>query len=809
MIIEKVNISIFGGLSNRELDLQEGMNVVLGPNESGKSTIYKAIENALFTPSRLTPARFKKQMGYFIPIGGGDTIEVSIDFKSQGRSYKLRRRWGASDLSSLTLPNGSVVTDDEAVRDVIRECLQVPEGTCKTVMMAYQTGLSITVHNIRENKETLEHLGNILRKAVMELDGVSVDAFRTRIEDAYASFFGRWDININYPEGNRGIEDPWVRNVGSITQSFYEKEAVRIAFEVAVDYEKELDELNKRISEHAIEVGKIQLYVKNNKPLKEDAVKRKQIEAELKGFALEFEKLEKVNKDWPVTESKINERKQKLPDLEDKEKKLSEEKQLAETYRKGKDLLDNYKRAKAKKHLVDEAEKRLEKVINLTDHDLKSIRAAYSVKSKLEASLSAGKLSARFKAKKDNDLEIQEGLNDRIQSKLKAGEVYDFKADGRLQFLHHEWELEVTSGEVDYKQILDQYENAKATAEDLLHKFNAKSLEEAEALNAIFKMELGELERAKHNLEEELGELTYEELMKKAEGLNVKKPDRELETVLTELANTKAEIRTLKAELTELQKTLLIYIEEYGDQHKLLERLAEISGLIKQRQEALSKLRTFPAEIQDVDRFIVEYEAVETHLGELTQEHNNLIQESIRLEGQAPERSAEEIARDLADAEERFGTELRKGMAVAKIRDTMEGLLASMDSATYKGLEKDVSDFLQKMTGGRYQDVVMEESLPSGFHRKDGVLMPYDNLSTGTKDVLGIALRLAITKQFLDNKEGFVIMDDPLVDLDPNRQSMVADAIKDFAEDKQIILLTCHPSHAELLGGNKIELKLL
>jgi exonuclease SbcC len=78
--------------------------------------------------------------------------------------------------------------------------------------------------------------------------------------------------------------------------------------------------------------------------------------------------------------------------------------------------------------------------------------------------------------------------------------------------------------------------------------------------------------------------------------------------------------------------------------------------------------------------------------------------------------------------------------------------------------------------------------------------------STGTKDVLGIALRLAITKRFLEEKEGFIIMDDPLIDLDPNRQSKAADVIKDFAENKQLILLTYHPAHAKMLGGNQIEL---
>jgi len=40
----------------------------------------------------------------------------------------------------------------------------------------------------------------------------------------------------------------------------------------------------------------------------------------------------------------------------------------------------------------------------------------------------------------------------------------------------------------------------------------------------------------------------------------------------------------------------------------------------------------------------------------------------------------------------------------------------------------------------------------------------------------------------------------------PQRVSKAADAIKDFAENKQLILLTCHPTHANLLDGNQIEL---
>jgi len=808
MIIEKVIINTFGGLSKKEIDLKDGMNVVVGPNESGKSTVYNAINNALFTPSKLTPAKFRKQMGRFIPVAGGDTIEVTIHFKNQGNGYVLQRKWGASVSSSLTLTGGSVITDDDSIQDVIKECIKVSEATCKTVMMTYQSGLSRTVRDIQEDKETSESIGDLLRKAVMEMDGVSVDAFRAKTEDSYKIYFGRWDIDANYPEGNRGIENPWVKGAGIITSLFYEKEKVIKAFEDAVRYEGDLDDLNKRISAHAIKMDKIQSYVKNNKKIKGDVVKRRQIEAEIKGLQLEYEKLEKVNKAWPVTEAKANEISKKLPELEFKITKFDKERESAESYQKSKQLLDKYNRVEQKKQVVDIANKSLESVYKITGEDLKSIRELFNKKNRFDASLSAGKLSVKFTPKRDTELEIQKGIEDKYRTTQERGQTLNFQAHGRLLLFHSEWDLEVKSGEGEYDEILIEYEKLKLDIENLLKKFNVQSLKEAESVNATYEAELARLKNAQTNLKEELGENTYEELGETVKRIQVKKPERELGTILSDLANARAEIKGLKADLSDFQEKLHDYMGEFGDHHKLLEKLTEVVGTRKQKQDELVQLKQLPAEIKDVDEFVKKYEEMESSLKGITDEHHKLIQQRIQLEAKSPDRSVEEFERDLAEAEERFNTALRKGMAIARIKEVSEELLMEMDEGTYSLLEKDVAELMEKMTGGRYEEVVMEDSVPSGFRRKDGVVMPYENLSTGTKDVLGIALRLAITKRFLKEKGGFVIMDDPLVDLDPNRQSKAADAIKDFAKNKQLILLTCHPSHAKLLSGNQIELSL-
>ena len=84
--------------------------------------------------------------------------------------------------------------------------------------------------------------------------------------------------------------------------------------------------------------------------------------------------------------------------------------------------------------------------------------------------------------------------------------------------------------------------------------------------------------------------------------------------------------------------------------------------------------------------------------------------------------------------------------------------------------------------------------------------MAYDLLSTGTQDVLAIALRLAFAREFLGEEKSFIMLDDPLVDLDPERQARTSEVIQSFSKDHQVILFTCHPSHAEQLGGTLIDL---
>jgi len=69
------------------------------------------------------------------------------------------------------------------------------------------------------------------------------------------------------------------------------------------------------------------------------------------------------------------------------------------------------------------------------------------------------------------------------------------------------------------------------------------------------------------------------------------------------------------------------------------------------------------------------------------------------------------------------------------------------------------------------------------------------------KRYFSLALRLAMAEYFLQDKSGFLILDDPLVDMDAGRQALAAEQINEFAKTKQVIFLTCHPQTAKMLKG--------
>ena len=104
-------------------------------------------------------------------------------------------------------------------------------------------------------------------------------------------------------------------------------------------------------------------------------------------------------------------------------------------------------------------------------------------------------------------------------------------------------------------------------------------------------------------------------------------------------------------------------------------------------------------------------------------------------------------------------------------------------------------DFFREVTNGRYIRIQLSLEDQSVWavdqiERAKSI----DQLSRGTKEQLLFCLRLALIEEYEKNSESLpLVLDDILVNSDPERIRAMARLLELFSADRQIILFTCHP----------------
>ena len=87
--------------------LTDGLNVLAGDNETGKSTVFRALEAAFLTPHRVSGAALEAMR----PYGGGDPY-VDVDFDIAEGSWRMAKQFGRG--------KAAVLTDLKSGREVAR-----------------------------------------------------------------------------------------------------------------------------------------------------------------------------------------------------------------------------------------------------------------------------------------------------------------------------------------------------------------------------------------------------------------------------------------------------------------------------------------------------------------------------------------------------------------------------------------------------------------------------------------------------------------------------------------------------------------
>ncbi len=108
---------------------------------------------------------------------------------------------------------------------------------------------------------------------------------------------------------------------------------------------------------------------------------------------------------------------------------------------------------------------------------------------------------------------------------------------------------------------------------------------------------------------------------------------------------------------------------------------------------------------------------------------------------------------------------------------------------------KTAETYSREWTAGRYRHVLAPiGSQAEAVEHQDGSNVPIDELSTGTAQQLYLAIRFGLLEHSGQNAESLpVVMDDILVNFDPERAALAARSIEELAKRQQVLYFTCHP----------------
>ena len=143
--------------------------------------------------------------------------------------------------------------------------------------------------------------------------------------------------------------------------------------------------------------------------------------------------------------------------------------------------------------------------------------------------------------------------------------------------------------------------------------------------------------------------------------------------------------------------------------------------------------------------------------------------------------------------------------AIALALDTLQDADEEIQRRFSPELGRVASGYMSAVTGGRYADVLINRDF-SAMTRvsDDAVSHSAEYLSTGTLDIMYLAVRLAVCELALPEGEPCpLILDDALVNLDEERLEQAMKLLGEIARERQVILFSCRrqdnalPAHEE------------
>lgn len=797
MILKELNLISFGKFQNKRLNLVEGLNILYGENESGKTTIHNFIDGMFygFLKPYATKRYYLEEYEKYRPWNGNQYVGI-LKFIKNGKIYRIERDFDRGEVKVYDEVTGKDITDEIDNGDKVK--VHLPG--------LYFFDFNTTVY---KNTISIKQLGNRIDSTLS-----------TEVKDRLANISTSLDDEISVKQAishlekeldkigtDRAYTKPYGRSLVRLDEL---KEKRKLALEKQKEYNKLIEEFNilkekiehegKEIYELKTQLEKAEMLAK--KKIYEDALALKE-EIKLLDGKIEnlkpysnlsfddYTKSLRLDNDKESLNREIGELSFKICSLEYKlkEKELERDGEFIDGIRVEElfnDMNTYNEMEEEKNHLIlDNQQNRLEtlngELKNLKDRTNKSkvkgnIFIFLSIASLGLALINpllvilalpfAGLFFASKKSRKELFKELEDlnkniekmileedGRKDRINKieKHQSEIILKYNCSTKLE-LNRLYE-DIRLKQINQSQRLETIKLLKAKLKETKSVLEAKEKEKKEKVyqfeSILYKNNSSTLEEFKKGLDKNQN---YKNLLIDRKG--------KIEVIDRILGNTTLE---------ELKNQLSIYNDEYFQDIDQLD-LYIIKDEIKSKEENLSTTKDTCSRLEE-------------RINNLNKEVELLID------------IEEEISR-VEDKIQHFENRI-KSIEIAK--STIEDISQEIHSQFAPKINKEVSNLINLISGGKYEQVKINEDLNITIENPSTKeIIDIDSLSGGTIDQLYFALRFSIISSMKgDNLP--LILDDCFIQYDGDRLENILSFLGDMSNEKQILLFTCHHREKEIL----------
>ncbi|MDZ7785493.1 MAG: AAA family ATPase [Halioglobus sp.] len=848
-------------------ELTPGINLITGPNESGKSTLVQAIRSAFF--ERYSSSK----MEHLQPWGDSSAApSVTLVFETDGQQWQLDKRYLKKKRCDL-LVDGSQYSNEEA-EDKLAQLLgfqYAGRGASKAEHWGIPGLLWVEQGAGQTIEEPVSHAGDHLQSALNSLLG---EVASSGGDDVIRTVEKQREELLTKAGKPRAEYEAVIQRSADLRADLEETEQRIRNYQAAVDRLAELQEAHRAAErDRPWEEQKKQARAAQQQLASIEAWQREldqsrrlleQQEALLKGR-------QQQQADDAKQAEKLAEREKAKQEARDELEKLQAgNQQLTETIDEARATYDiarrTLDRARAFEHYSTLKARHAELGESLRAQE-EALAKANKLKSELASARAIVRANPIEKAQLDAMLATKRQLSDahirleaiatRLHYDLQEGATLSLDGSplqGQGEALLTEagtielpaiGTLRIVPGGTDINELQREKENLEAELSRQLAELELESVEAAQRGHAEREKAEGDIRR----IEDQLSAHAPKGVDALGEAVSSAREERDrLAAQLQELPQPEAvDIAPAEAqdaldvaqkalgEAEQLQTEHRVALSTAQERHRTAEqewaalrdeiqsegfqqRQAKLAAEIDETRQAVEKLTAENAEKQaqidaaqpellqqDLERFSRSAEILEREHRERELDIKGL-QSTLQSQGaEGLEEKRDALAAELAHAERRCEELQRRAEAL----DLLLELLQERRQELTRRLQAPLQKHLDRYLGILFPDArldINEQLIPQHFSR-NGEYGEFDDLSHGAREQLGLISRLAYADLLQEaGRPTLIILDDTLVHSDRKRLEPMKRVLFDAAQRHQILLFTCHPESWQDLGVEPREL---